>query len=88
MPKKRNQKKKAGQPRIRSLEYLLRTGQERTYGQLCWSLGNRGTRIHRPGQVITLGGLGQNGESMDRKLRLTEQSIENINQCLGLRTCG
>ena len=88
MAKKRQQKKKARQPKVRSLEHLLKTGEEHTYGQLCWSLGNRGTRIHRPAQVITLGGLNPNGESAERKLRLTEQSIENINRCLGLRTCG
>ena len=70
------------------MEHLLKTGEEQIYGQLCWSLGNRGATIPRAGQVITLSGQQSNGEPAERKIRLTEQSIEAINQCLGMKTCG
>ena len=88
MAKKRQQKKKTRQPKVRSMEHLLKTGEEDIYGQICWSLGNRGTSIPRAGRVITLAGRQSNGEPAERRVRLTEQSIEAINQCLGMRTCG
>ena len=86
MAKKRNVKKTP--QRVKSLEQLLKTGESDTYGQLCWSIGNRDTKIHRPGQVITVAGWRHNGQPSERKLRLTEQSIDNISRCLGMRTCG
>ena len=86
MAKKRNVKKTP--QRVKSLEQLLKIGESDTYGQLCWSIGNRDTKIHRPGQVITVAGWRHNGQPSERKFRLTEQSIANISRCLGIRTCG
>ena len=86
MAKKSNVKKTP--QRVKSLEQLLKTGESDTYGQLCWSTGNRDTKIHRPGQVITVAGWRHNGQPSERKFRLTEQSIANISRCLGIRTCG
>ena len=86
MAKKRNVKKTP--QRVKSLEQLLKTGESDTYGQLCWSTGNRDTKIHRPGQVITVAGWRHNGQPSERKFRLTEQSIASISRCLGIRTCG
>ena len=88
MARKRQQKNRSRQPKVRSMEHLLKTGEEQIYGQLCWSMGNRGTSIPRAGKVITLVGQQSNGEPAERKLRLTEQSTQAINQCLGMRTCG
>ena len=50
------QKKKTSTHRVKPLERLLKTGESETYWQLCWSLGNRDTKIHKPGQVVTLAG--------------------------------
>ena len=86
--KKQNGKKKDRPQKVRALEQLLKTGEREAYGQLCWSLGNRDTRTRRQGQVITLAGLRGNDQPNGRKFRLTEQSIDNINRCLGMRTCG
>ena len=72
----------------RLLEHLLEVGDSVTYGQLCWSLGNRDTIRHQAGDEITLGGWEGSGRPMETKFRLTEESIENINRCLGMRTCG
>ena len=72
----------------RLLEHLLEVGDSVIYGQLCWSLGNRDTIRHQAGDEITLGGWEGSGRPMETKFRLTEESIENINRCLGMRTCG
>ena len=37
------------------LEALLRSGDGVRYGQICWSIGNRGTGLPTLGEVITLG---------------------------------
>ena len=84
--KKRNQKSR--KPQARPLEDLLRGGQAVLYGQVCWSIANRGTEPPRPGEVITLEGENENGGLASRTFRLTRQSIENIERCLGMRTCG
>ena len=84
--KKHNKKTKPTRPR--PLEHLLTTESPESYGQLCWSLGNRDTSRHRTGDVIKLGGWDERGRPKETKLRLTEESIENINRCLGMRTCG
>ena len=88
MAKKKPSEKKTSVNRVKPLERLLKTGESETYGQLCWSLGNRDTKVHKPGQVVTVAGWEDNGKSNQRKFRLTGQSIENINRCLGMRTCG
>ena len=84
--KKRRQKRRASQSL--PLEDLLRSGEAAIYGQVCWSLANRGTERPRPGEVIILEGVNEQGDRANRRLRLTPQSIENVEQCLGMRTCG
>lgn len=78
-------KKKARIPRIKPLEQLLEIGDSETYGQVCWYLANRDFKRHQEGDVIKLDMWKKAG--VKRKFRLTEKSIENICQCLGMRTC-
>ena len=86
MSKKRQSDKTKRTPRIEPLEQLLKTGDPETYGKVCWSLANRDTERHRAGDVIELS-MWDAGD-VARKFRLTEESIENIGECLGMRTCG
>lgn len=82
-----NQKKSKKRPRARSveaLEQLLKAEDAETYGLVCWYLANRGTERYRAGDVINLGVWEKAG--VDRKFRLTEESIENIDRCLGMHT--
>ena len=85
-------KKKLGQKQRVSqhhpLEHLLRTGETGLYGQVCWSIANRGTEPPRSGEVIALEGEDSKGGQTRRAFRLTRKSVENIERCLGLRTCG
>ncbi len=55
MPKKKHGEK-ARAPQTQTLEELLRAGEAALYGQVCWSIANRGTDRLRPGEVITLDG--------------------------------
>ena len=84
--KKRRQKRRA--PQSLHLEELLRSGEAALYGQVCWSIANRGTERPRPGEVITLEGVDDTGDRGHQSFRLTPESIENIERCMGLRTCG
>ena len=86
MTKKRKAKKRARVPSAEPLEQLLKTGDPETYGRVCWSLANRDTERRQAGDVITLSAWEKVGA--ERKFRLTEESIENIGRCLGMRTCG
>jgi len=86
MTKKRKTKRRARAPRVEPLEQLLKTGDPETYGRVCWSLANRDTERPRAEDVIKLGVWEKAG--VERKFRLTEESIENIVRCLGMRTCG
>ena len=88
MTKKRRPNRRERTPRVEPLEKLLNTGESETYGQLCWSLANRSTERHSAGDAIKLDGWDENGKGFERKFRLTEESIENIQRCLGMRTCG
>ncbi len=87
MAKKRNTSKPR-QPQTRPLEDLLNSGQSTFYGQVCWSIANRGTKRPREGQLVDLNGVdrGVFGEAVS--WRLTNTSVENIERCIGLRTCG
>ena len=53
-------KTKGGQlrsaPQHPRLEHLLRTGEDALYGQVCWSIANRGTEPPRKGDATTLEG--------------------------------
>ena len=84
--KKRRRGPKASQ--TQPLEELLRTGEAALYGQVCWSIANRGTEKPRPGEVITLEGGEDEGDRASESFRLTGKSIENIERCSGMRTCG
>ena len=86
MTKKRKTKRRRRAPWVKPLEQLLKTGDPETYGLVCWYLANRDVERHRAEDVIKLGGWEKAGG--ERKFRLTEDSIENIGRCLGLRTCG
>ena len=70
------------------MENLLRNGETTLYGQVCWSIANRGTEPPRSGEVITLEGGKENGGQTSRAFRLTRKSVENVERCLALRTCG
>ena len=84
--KKRGQKQRVPQPP--PLENLLSAGRAGLYGQVCWSIANRGTEPPRPGEVITLEGEDEKGSQTNRAFRLTRKSVENVERCLGMRTCG
>ena len=84
--KKRRQKQRVPQPP--PLENLLGTGEAGLYGQVCWSIANRGTEPPKSGEVITLEGEDEMRGQTSRAYRLTRKSVENIQRCLGMRTCG
>ena len=84
--KKRGTKTSA--PQHPPLENLLSTGESALYGQVCWSIANRGTESPRSGEVINLEGEIENGGQASRAFRLTRKSVENVVRCLGMRTCG
>ena len=88
MAKKKKRREKARAPQTRTLEELLRAGEAALYGQVCWSIANRGTDRPRPGEVITLDGGAEAGGHAKGRFRLTRRSIENIEQCMGMNTCG
>ena len=84
MAKQKKSRKRSRFRRIETLEQLLKTEDPENYGLVCWYLANRGTERYRAGDVINLGLSGKAG--VERKFRLTEESIENIDRCLGIRT--
>ena len=85
---KRKNRQKSRQPQTRPLEDLLRGRQAGLYGQVCWSIANRGTEPPRSGEVMTLEGEDEKGGQTSRAFRLTHKSVENVERCLGMRTCG
>ena len=85
MAKQRKFRKRARAPSVDPLEQLLQTEDPEAYGRVCWYLANRDTERHRAGDVIKLGEWEKTG--VERKFRLTEESVENIGRCLGMRTC-
>ena len=88
MAKKKKHRKEPKAPQTQALEELLRADEAALYGQVCWSIGNRGTERPRLGEVITLeGGYEEEGHTT-RTFRLTRRSIENVERCLGMGTCG
>ena len=88
MAKKEKRRQKQTGPQHPPLENLLRSGETEVYGQLCWPIANRGTEPPRPGEVITLEGGDERGGQTSGAFRITRKSVENINLCLGMRTCG
>lgn len=86
MTKQRKTGRRAKGSKVKRLEQILRTEEPETYGLVCWYLANRDTERYREGDVINLGELEKAG--VERKYRLTAESIENIGRCLGMRTCG
>ena len=85
---KKKRKQKSRQPQVRPLEDLLTGREAGLYGQICWSIANRGTEPPRSGEVVTLEGGDEKGGQTSRAFRLTRKSVENIDRCLALRTCG
>ena len=85
---KKKRRQKSRQPKARPLEDLLRNGESGLYGQVSWSIANRGTGPPTPGEVITLEGVNEWGGQTSKAFRLTRKSVENVQRCLGLRTCG
>ena len=73
---------------VKTLEDLLVTGKEDVYGQICWSIANNGTEIHRTGDVIVIEGWGEEGDPLAEEYQLTTTSTANIGRCMGMRTCG
>ena len=88
MVKKKARRQNPKGPQPPPLEDLLRAGEAVLYGQVCWSIANRGTESPRSGEVITLEGGDEKGGQTSRAFRLTSKSVENIERCLVLRTCG
>ena len=88
MAKKNKRRQKPKGPQTPPLENLLRAGKSVLYGQVCWSIANRGTDRPKPGEVIALEGGDEAGGHANGKFRLTRKSIENIERCMGMRTCG
>ena len=84
MTKRKKPKKRWRFRTVQTLEQLLKTEEPENYGLVCWYLANRGTERYRAGDVINLEAWEKSGAK--RKFRLTEQSIENIDRCLGIRT--
>ena len=88
MAKKRKREHKPSAPQPKPLEELLRNGEAVLYGQACWSIANRGTKRPTPGDVITLEGQDEEEYRAGERFRLTRKSVENVERCLGMRTCG
>ena len=84
MTERKKPKKRWRFRRVETLEQLLKTEDPDSYGLVCWYLANRGTERYRAGDVINLDAWEKAGAK--RKVQLTEQSIENIDRCLGMRT--
>ena len=84
--KKRGQKSRKSQ--ARPLEDLLRNREAKLYGQVCWSIANRGTEGPISGEVIGVEGGDYSVGPTSRAFRLTRKSVENVERCLGMRTCG
>ena len=87
MAKKKKRRRGPNASQTQPLEELLKAGEVALYGQVCWSIANRGTEKPRPGEVITLEGEEDEGDRASESFRLTGKSIENIERCLGMRTC-
>ena len=73
---------------VSELEELLRTGDAVLYGQVCWSISNRGTERPTAGDVITLEGVDEAGDHTAKAFRLTRETVDNVERCLGMKTCG
>lgn len=57
------------------------------YGQVCWSVANRGAELPSSREVITLEGEDSKGSRSSREFRLTRKSIGNVGRRMGVRTC-
>ena len=87
MAKKKKRRRGPNASQTQPLEELLKAGEVALYGQVCWSIANRSTEKPRLGEVITLEGEEDEGDRAGESFRLTGKSIENIERCLGMRTC-
>ena len=81
-------RRKPGVPHPLPLEDLFEAGEAALYGQVCWSIANHGTEMPTVGEVITLeGGYGEE-HHRSRKFRITDESMYNVERCLGIKGCG
>ena len=88
MARKSKRSRERNSRSVSDLEELLRFGDAVLYGQVCWSIANRGTESPTAGGVITLEGVDEVGGHPTKAFRLTRETVENVERCLGMRTCG
>ena len=88
MTRKRKHNEQPRAPGVQNLEALLKRGETTIYGQVCWSVANRGTVRHKEGDIIFLSGWVEEGEQTNEEFLLTRTSIENMARCMEMRTCG
>lgn len=74
--------------KVKPLEVLIRSDESTLYGQVCWSLANNSTVIHKHGDVISIPTTVVEGQHIEEKFRLTKVSLTNIDKCFGMKTCG
>ena len=83
----KDRKEKQEHQQVKTFEDLIVTGKDALYGQVCWSIANHGTEIHRTGDVIAIEGWGEEDNPVTEEYKLTSISIANIGRCIGMRTC-
>lgn len=76
---------KSNTRKVEPLEQILTSGDPATYGEVCWFLANRDTERHHAGSLIKLNVSEESGELGEKEYSLTEESINNIGRCLGMR---
>ena len=79
-------KSRKGIRNTKSFEELLIKGDHKAYGLACWLLANRDTLRYHAGDMVSGSVWEGTSGSKSTKYRLTEESIENIGRCLGMRT--
>ena len=70
------------------LEELLEKEEFVLYGQTCWSLAEESAGIRTPGDIISFPYVNEEGEEVEERFRLTQESVENISLCYDLMTRG
>ena len=70
------------------LEELLEQEEFVLYGQTCWSLAEESAGIRTHGDIISFPYVNEEGEEVEERFRLTQESVENISLCYDLMTRG
>ena len=73
---------------VKPLEELLKKEEFVLYGQTCWSLAEESAGIRTPGDIISFPYVNEEGEDVEERFRLTQESVENISFCYDLMTRG